>query len=122
MTIRDTSAPVLVLRSDSHGGLNIMKSLGPLGANVFNLDPQRSASAHHSRYCRGSFIWDIEHAPAESSLAFLRAARDKIGRKAILIPTSDVTTCCAERRSHSAQQAAEPIILPGDGHMTRTAN
>ena len=96
MTIRDTSTPVLVLRSDSHGGLNIMKSLGPLGVNVFNLDPQRSASAHHSRYCRGSFIWDIEHAPAESSLAFLRAARDKIGRKAILIPTSDVTTCSPE--------------------------
>lgn len=97
MTQRDASTPVLVLRSDSHGGLNIMKSLGPLGIDVYNLDPQRWAPAHHSRYCRGKFLWDIEHAPAQDSLAYLADVRRKIGRKAILIPTTDATTRFVDR-------------------------
>ncbi len=97
MTIRDTSIPVLVLRSASHGGLNIMRSLGPLGIEVYNLDPQRFAPAHHSRYCRGNFIWDIEQSPAQDTLAYLEGVHRKIGRKAILIPTTDVTTRFVDR-------------------------
>src|ERR1039458_5600845 len=97
MTIRDTSTPVLILRSDSHGGLNIMKSLGPLGIDVYNLDPQRLAPAHYSRYCRESFFWDIEHASDQDSLAYLASVRGKIGRKAILIPTTDGTSRFVDR-------------------------
>jgi predicted ATP-grasp superfamily ATP-dependent carboligase len=97
VTIRDTSTPVLILRSHSHGGLNIMRSLGPLGIKLFNLDPDPAAPAHHSRYCAGNFIWDVEHAPAEDSLAYLRAVQRRIGSKAILIPTTDVTTLFVER-------------------------
>src|SRR5690349_1794796 len=91
MTIRDTSTPVLILRSDSHGGLNIMRSLGPLGVSVFNLDPGALAPAKFSRYCRGSFAWDIEHAPEEQSLEYLSEVRRKIGASPILIPTTDRT-------------------------------
>jgi D-aspartate ligase len=97
MTIRDISTPVLILRSDSHGGLNIMKSLGPLGIHVYNLDPQRLAPAHYSRYCRESFFWDIEHASDHDSLAYLASVRGKIGRKAILIPTTDGTSRFVDR-------------------------
>jgi D-aspartate ligase len=97
MTIHDTSTPVVVLRSHSHGGLNIMKSLGPLGIDVYNVDPDRLAPAHYSRYCRERFIWDIEHAPDLSSLAFLALISSKIGRKAILIPTTDSTTRFVDR-------------------------
>ena len=85
------STPVLILRSDSHGGLNIMRSLGPLGVDVYNLDPSIAASANFSRYCRGRFIWDIEHAPERESLAYLSKVRRKIGRPTILIPTTDRT-------------------------------
>ncbi len=92
MAIRDTSTPVLVLRSDSHGGLNVMRSLGPLGVEVYSVDPHRFAPAHHSRYCRRKFLWDIEHASAVDSVAYLAAVAGKIGRKPILIPTTDVTT------------------------------
>jgi D-aspartate ligase len=91
MTIADTSTPVLILRSHSHGGLNIMKSLGPLGVRVYNVDPHRLAPASHSRYCRGNFVWDIEGIPGAVSLGYLAEIRRKIGQRAILIPTTDVT-------------------------------
>ena len=81
MTIKDTSTPVLVLRSDSHGGLNIMRSLGPLGVEVYNLDPYRLSPANHSRYCRDRFIWDIDQAPAGDSLAYLAAVSRKMGAR-----------------------------------------
>ena len=85
------STPVLILRSDSHGGLNIMRSLGPLGVDVYNLDPSAFAPANVSRYCRRHFVWDIEHAPEWESLSFLSQVRGKIGRPTILIPTTDRT-------------------------------
>lgn len=85
------STPVLILRSDSLGGLNIMRSLGPLGVDVYNLDPSPIASANFSRYCRGRFVWDIEHAPEQQSLAYLAEVQKKIGRAPILIPTTDRT-------------------------------
>lgn len=91
MTIHDSTTPVLVLRSDSHGGLNILRSLGRLGVPVYNLDPDRRAPAFFSRYCEGKFVWDIEHQPADRSVEFLLEARKKIGRAAILIPTTDRT-------------------------------
>ncbi len=74
-----------------------MKSLGPLGIDVYNVDPDRLAPAHYSRYCRAGFLWDIERAPERSSLAYLALVARKIGRKAILIPTTDATTRFVDR-------------------------
>lgn len=91
MTFRDSSTAVLVLRSDSHGGLNIMRSLGRLDVPVYNLDPDPWAPTFFSRFCKGRFHWDIEHQPASASLDYLRDARRKIGRPCILIPTTDRT-------------------------------
>lgn len=91
IVVQDPSTPVLILRSDSHGGLNIMRSLGPLGIDVYDLDPNPSAPAFHSRYCRGKFIWDIEHAPSARSLDYLAGVSRSIGRRAILIATTDRT-------------------------------
>jgi len=87
----DTSTPVVVLRSDSHGGLNIMRSLGRLGVPVYNVDPDPWAPAFRSRYCSGAFLWDIEHRGLEESLSYLSDVRKKIGCPCILIPTTDRT-------------------------------
>lgn len=89
LKLRDASTPVVVLRSDSHGGLNIMRSLGRLGVPVFNVDPGRWAPANWSRYCQGKFIWDIERCPGEKSLEYMHEVRRKVGRPCILIPTAD---------------------------------
>lgn len=91
LKIQDTSTPVVVLRSDSHGGLNIMRSLGRLGVPVYNVDPNPWAPASCSRYCRRKFLWDIEHCSAQESLHFMCDVRRKIGRPSILFPTTDRT-------------------------------
>ena len=68
-----------------------------MGIDVFSLDPYRAGPAHHSRYCRGKFIWDIEHAAENDSLDYLATAQGKIGRKPILIPTTDATSRFVDR-------------------------
>lgn len=91
LKIRDNSTPVVVLRSESHGGLNIMRSLGRHGVPVYNVEPNRWAPAFFSRYCRERCLWDIEGRPAEESLEYLSRVSRRIGRPCILIPTTDRT-------------------------------
>ena len=109
LRINDTSTPVIVLRSDSHGGLNIMRSLGRLGVAVYNIDPDPWAPTFRSRYCRGRFLWDIEHRPAGESLAYMADVQRKIGRPCILIPTTDRT---ARFVADNAEALAERFIFP----------
>jgi D-aspartate ligase len=108
LRINDASTPVIVLRSDSHGGLNIMRSLGRLGVPLYNIDPNPWAPAFRSRYCRGSFLWDIERRPAEESLEYMFEVRRKIGRPCILIPTTDRTSLFVA--NHAATLAASFIF------------
>jgi len=109
LKIRDNTTPVVVLRSDSHGGLNIMRSLGRLGVPVYNVDPNRWAPAFISRYCKGKFFWDIEHRPAEESLEYMAEVRRKIGRHCILIPTTDRT---ARFVADHSRRLAEDFLFP----------
>lgn len=105
----DTSTPVVVLRSESHGGLNIMRSLGRLGVPVHNIDPNPWAPAFQSRYCSGRFLWDIEHRTSEESLDYLSDVRRKIGRRSILIPTTDRT---ARFVANHADELAGDFLFP----------
>jgi len=105
----DSSTPVVVLRSDSHGGLNIMRSLGRLGVPVYNVDPNPWAPTFRSRYCRGRFVWDIEHRPADESLAYMAEVHRRIGRPCILIPTTDRT---ANFVADHAETLAKSFVFP----------
>src|SRR5215471_11913327 len=117
LKIKDTSTPVVVLRSDSHGGLNIVRSLGRLGVLVYNVDPNPSAPTFRSRYCRGPFIWDIEHRPAEESLEYMAEVRRKIGQHCILIPTTDRTAnFVADHAGTLAKDFVFPQQPPGLVH------
>jgi predicted ATP-grasp superfamily ATP-dependent carboligase len=89
MTIADSSTPVVVLGSGHHTGLGVTRSLGRLGVRVFNIDSTRSAPVLLSRYCRGKFIWDFDNVPPEKAVQSLTDATRKVGRRCILIPTSD---------------------------------
>ena len=109
LNIHDSSTPAVVLRSDSHGGLNIMRSLGRLGVPVYNVDPNPWAPANWSRYCSRKFLWDIEHRPAEESLEYMAGIRRKVGRPCILIPTTDRTALFV---ADHAQTLAEGFIFP----------
>ena len=107
--IEDPSTPVLVLVSHHHVGIGIARSLGRLGIRVYGMDRDRFSPMLFSRYCRGRFIWDLHHAPVGDSIAFLREVSRKIGRRALLIPTSDVGAMFVEEH---ADQLADKYIFP----------
>ena len=108
MTI-DASTPVVVLRCARHGGLGITRSLGRLGVPVFNVDASRWVPAFVSRYSAGRFPWDAETAPEQDSLRFLEGVANQIGKRPILIPTSDnIATFVADHAGRLAQHFAFP--------------
>jgi predicted ATP-grasp superfamily ATP-dependent carboligase len=86
----DTSTPAVVLVCHRQAGIGIVRSLGRAGVPVYAIDSDRFSPALSSRYCRGKFIWDLHTEPAEESLRFLTEVARQIGRRALLIPTSDI--------------------------------
>ena len=86
---RKVEMPVVVLGARRHGALGIVRSLGRLGAPVHVVDSDSWVPAAHSRYCRSQSIWNIESEPAAASIEFLGELHQKIGRRALLIPTAD---------------------------------
>lgn len=89
MTISDISTPVAVLGAHHHGALGIARSLGRLGVPVYMVECDAKAPALSSRYCASRHIWDFDSNRPEDSVSFLEGLRQKIGRPAILIPTTD---------------------------------
>lgn len=91
MTLRsdDPSTPVVLLGATHHGGLAIARSLGGLDVPVYVVDSGKWNPARFSRHCRGSFLWNLNSATPQESVAFLVNAARTIGRNPILIPTND---------------------------------
>lgn len=85
----ETAVPVLVL-DVGYGGLGIARSLGRIGVPLYAVAPGNSP-ALASRYWRGRMVWNFARADQEASVNFLREVRGKIGRPAVVMPTSDVT-------------------------------
>ena len=100
--------PVVVLKLH-HGSLGIARSLGRLGVPVHALNATRATPPALSRYWSAVHEWDIETAPAQQSLDFLRALGRRFGRRAILIAVSDRT---AEFVAAHASALREHFIFP----------
>ncbi len=107
--IADSSTPAVVLVSHHHVGIGIARSLGRLGVEVYGIDGDRFSPIFYSKYCRGRFIWDVNRAPENESLEFLRDVSRRIGRRALLIPTSDVGAMFVDEH---ADQLADAYIFP----------
>jgi predicted ATP-grasp superfamily ATP-dependent carboligase len=86
----DTSTPV-VLAGGQLGALAIMRTLGSLGIPLYALDGNPKAPALRSRYCRDRIVLGFNEADSRPYLDALLALAKRIGRPAILIPTSDET-------------------------------
>jgi predicted ATP-grasp superfamily ATP-dependent carboligase len=86
----DTSTPV-VLAGGQLGALAIMRTLGSLGVPLYALDGNPNAPALRSRYCRDRVVLGFNEADPGPYLDALLAFAKRIGRPAILIPTSDET-------------------------------
>jgi predicted ATP-grasp superfamily ATP-dependent carboligase len=92
MKIADVSTPVLVMSLTTHGPLGIIRSLGRLGVPMYALHGSGREVGGCSCYCRQVFRWDFPEAQPGPLLEVLRQARLAIGRRAILLPTSDDTS------------------------------
>jgi D-aspartate ligase len=110
--IGDNSTPVLVLNCRRQGGLGIVRSLGRLGIPVWGVDSKRFAPPSFSRYQKGTFIWDFEDHTAQESLQFLRDACRKIGRKPLLIPTTDAGALFVAEHAASLEKQFIIHVLP----------
>ena len=107
----DTSVPVVVLGFD-HGSLGIARSLGRLGVTVYGVASDPRAPALASRYCR-HVIWDLEHALGAETIRFLNDLGNRIGCKAVLIPTTDATSLLiAEHSDDLAARFLFPHVPP----------
>jgi predicted ATP-grasp superfamily ATP-dependent carboligase len=99
VTIEDPSTPVVVLKAEHYGSLGIFRSLGRLGVMVYGIDRDPRAPGLRSRYCRRAFVWDADGSDQNATLEFLLRVGLSIGRKSILIPTSDETALFAAQYS-----------------------
>jgi predicted ATP-grasp superfamily ATP-dependent carboligase len=88
--IRDVSTPVVVV-SCKLGALAIMRSLGRLGVPVYGVDADPGAPAMLSRYCRERFLFSPDASRPMEFLDRISEVGQRLGRRAILIPTSDET-------------------------------
>jgi D-aspartate ligase len=90
LRVADTSTPVLVVSLTTHGPLGIIRSLGRLGVPVYALHSSDCQAAQYSRYLRRVWRWNFPNS-SEGSLETLAEIGRLIGRRAILLPTSDET-------------------------------
>jgi D-aspartate ligase len=77
----DTSVPVVLIWPS----IGAIRSLGRLGVPVFCIDPDGTGAATASRYCSGTFVWDVRAAEPERSVAFLASVAEQVGGKPILL-------------------------------------
>jgi len=87
----NVTTPVVVLVGQL-GALAIMRSLGALGVPLYGVDGDPDAPALRSRYCRERVILNFNEQAPKPYLDGLLALGRRIGRRAILIATSDETT------------------------------
>ena len=108
MKINDISMPVLILNCKI-GALAIMRSLGALGVPIYGVDEDPHAPALISKYCKGKFIKAFAEDAQEDYLEYVLNVGEQIGRKSILIPTSDETSIFA---ADYADKLSKYFIFP----------
>ena len=108
------ATPIVVLRAIRHGSLCIARSLGILGIQVFMVERDPWGPAVLSRYCSGYFQWNFETSSAGESVQFLLEAAGKIGRRPILMPTTDASALLVAHHADALKQAYDfPDQRPG---------
>ncbi|PKV95750.1 putative ATP-grasp superfamily ATP-dependent carboligase [Amycolatopsis echigonensis] len=89
----DRATPALVLKLDAnvfhHGGLGVIRSLGRLGVPVYAVQEERFTPAGASRYLSGGWRWRPGTEDAARVLAGLLRISERIGKRAVLLPTDD---------------------------------
>jgi len=106
--IQETTVPAVVLNCKL-GALSIMRSLGSQGIEVYGVDADPRSPGMLSRYCKGRFFHELDEADPGRFLQDLLNVGEKIGRPAVLIPTSDETAVFA---AEHAEALSSRFIFP----------
>jgi len=97
------TTPVVVLWVH-HGSLGIARSLGRLGVPVHGIHPRLDIPACRSRYWAGRHRWDVAGSPPDATVEVLRDLGRRLGRTAILIPTSDDTALLVAEHAQALRE------------------
>jgi len=89
VSVRDTSVPVVVLYTYHYGQLGVLRSFGRLGIAAHGVDPNPWSPGLFSRYCQKKFLFDVDAASPQTSVQYLLDVAKKIGRRSLLIHTTD---------------------------------
>src|SRR4051794_18096852 len=88
--LEDASTPAVVLGCFRHGGLGGTRSLGGPGVAVHAVACDPCTPAFFPRYFRERHPWGVRAAPGEETARFLVALGERLGRRSVLIPTTDI--------------------------------
>jgi predicted ATP-grasp superfamily ATP-dependent carboligase len=81
----DRRSPVVLIWPS----IGVIRSLGRLGVPVYCVDASSGTPATASRYCSGTFKWDLRTADPDSSVAFLGRVAESVGGSPILVAADD---------------------------------
>ncbi len=109
ITAEDTSVPVVVLYTYHYGQLGVLRSFGRLGIAVHGVDPNPRSPGLFSRYCQKKFLFDVDAAPSRVSVQYLLDVAKKIGKRSLLIHTTDSG---AGWLADNAEALSEGYIFP----------
>jgi predicted ATP-grasp superfamily ATP-dependent carboligase len=109
--------PVVILGCGL-GALAILRSLGTLSVPLFVVGDDPRSPAMRSRYCLTKYLQTFDENEPADYLRYLKGIGDAIGRRAILIPTSDRLAVFAVEHKEALQ---EHFIFPAnDPELSRT--
>jgi D-aspartate ligase len=109
LLIDDTSVPVVVLYTYHYGQLGLLRTFGRLGIEAHGVDPHATSPGLFSRYCKKKFKWDVDAASSNDSVQYLLKVAKKIGKRSILIHTTDFGSAWLAENSNSL---SEGYIFP----------
>jgi len=88
----DTSVRIPVLILDAgYGGLGAARSLGRMAVRVYATVAAGNTPVLASRYWAGAYVWDFAQASPQQSVEFLLGIGRALGRRTVLLPTSDTS-------------------------------
>lgn len=88
MKINNADTPVVIL-SSKIGAITIMRSLGRYGIDLYSTDAESSSPVFTSKYCKQKYIKKYDESNSKDYLEFVLTIGKKIGKKSLLIQTSD---------------------------------
>lgn len=115
----DRGVPALLLKVGSypihHGSVGAVRSLGMLGIDVYAVTEDRFTPTALSRHLKRALVWPTTGAedPQELLAGVIRLG-ERIGRRAVLIPTDDeAALLVAEHADVLERQFIFPEVAPG---------